>query len=319
MAKTVKTAKPAKLTLDEALRRIADMDIPLPAEAIYRLSDLNADDVKQLQGAWGGLPVERRRQLIVRLTEVSETDFDTDFTALARLALTDLDDQVRESAVEATWADETTDMATRLIAMASGDLAAPVRAAAVGALGRYILLDELGKFNADVGRRAQNMALKLHQDTAQDVNVRRRALEAIANCSREGVENLIEAAYADKNADMRASAIYAMGRSCDSRWEAIVLRELTNKDPQIRFEATRTAGELEMRKATPQLGKALHDDDREIMEMAVWSLGEIGGDEARRLLDEMMEEADHRGDDSLAEAIDEAMQSASLVGEDLVI
>src|SRR5579859_5651050 len=308
MAKTVKTAKPAKLTLDEALRRIADMDTPLPAEAIYRLSDLNADDVKQLQGAWGGLPVERRRQLVQRLTEVSEADFDTDFTALARLALTDLDDQVRESAVEATWADETTDMATRLIAMASGDLAAPVRAAAVGALGRYILLDELGKFNADVGRRAQNMALKLHQDTAQDVNVRRRALEAIANCSREGVENLIEAAYADKNADMRASAIYAMGRSCDSRWEAIVLRELTNKDPQIRFEATRTAGELEMRKATPQLGKALHDDDREIMEMAVWSLGEIGGDEARRLLDEMMEEADHRGDDSLAEAIDEAMQ-----------
>src|SRR5262249_15486005 len=101
-------------------------------------------------------------------------------------------------------------------------------------------------------------------------------------------------------------------------WSKIVLRELHSDDPAMRYEAARTAGELELREAVPTLGKMLDEDDREVKEMAIWALGEIGGDRSRKLLENLMETADSEGDDSLTEAIEEALQSANLVGEGLI-
>lgn len=304
-------------SVDEILRELGDSDQPISSEAIYKMAELNPDEYKSLQAAWGGIPVERRRALIERITETSETNFDLDFGSVIRLALTDLDDQLRAAAIEAAWDDDTPDMATRLIAMASGDISEEVRAAAVSALGRFILLGELGKYDRDLARRAENVAIKLYGDKSENIHVRRRALEAIANCGREGVDAMIDEAYTHRDPQMRTSAVFAMGRSCDAKYAPTVLRELTSDDPQMRYEAARAAGELELRQAVPYLADILLEQDREIMEMAVWALGEIGGDEARRLLEDVMEQADERGDDVLAEAIEEALEAASLAGEDL--
>lgn len=304
-------------SFDDILNELVDLDKPLAAETIYRLSDLAGDDLKALSARWGGIDAERRKTLIERLTEISETNFELDFAAVTRLALTDLNDEVREAAIEATWADESIDMATRLIAMASGDISSGVRAAAVSALGNFILLGELGKLDPMVARRAENIALKLYNDQNEDINVRRRALEAIANCGREGIGEMIEESYKHKDAKMRTSALFAMGRTCDTKWEKTVLHELNSTDPEMRFEAVRSAGELELRKAIPYLAKVLHEEDREILEMAIWSLGEIGGDEARRLLEDVMERADDQDDEALAQAVEDALQMANLVGEDL--
>src|SRR5215468_10337531 len=102
-------------SLDDMLRELGDVDQPISGDTIYKMADLNADEYKQLQASWGGIPVERRRALMERLTETSETNFDLDFGAVIRLALTDLDDQLRAAAIEAAWDDDTPDMATRLI------------------------------------------------------------------------------------------------------------------------------------------------------------------------------------------------------------
>lgn len=304
-------------SFENILREMADTTQIITADMIYRLSEINDDDLKLLRAAWGGIPVERRLLLVQRYSEAAETNFDLNFDAVTRLALTDLNDEVREAAVEATWDDETVDMATRLIAMASGDLAESVRAAAVSALGNFILLGELGKFDADVARRAQNIALKLYNDEGEAISVRRRALEALGNSSRDEVNDLINDSYVSDSLEMRASAIFAMGRSFDHKWEPTVLQELGSDEPQMRYEAARAVGELQLHEALPQLAEMIADDDREIMEMAIWALGEIGGDEARRLLEDVIERADEAGDDSLADAVEEALEAASLAGEDL--
>jgi HEAT repeat protein len=302
---------------EETLRTLSDSDQPLTAAAIYNLSDLDEDSLRQLKSAWGAIPVERRRTLMRRLVEASETNFDLDFGAVTHLALTDLDDEIRETAIEATWIDESPDMLRRLLVLASSDISQGVRAAAVSALGRFILEGELGKFDPALARQAENVAIKLYQNHDESVDVRRRALEAIANCGRSGVEDMIEQAYRDDNARMRASAVFAMGRSCDVKWAPVVLRELESDSPEMRYEAARTAGELEIREAVPHLARMLEDEDREVMEMAVWALGEIGGDDARRLLEDLIEHADSVGDDVLADAIEEALEAASLAGADL--
>src|SRR5690349_4859348 len=119
---------------DDVLQTLGNEDQPLTAEAIYSLSDLPDDDLARLRSIWGAVPVNRRRTLVHRLVEVAETNFEMDFTAVTRLALTDLDDEVREAAVEATWTDESPDMLRRLMTMASADLSEGVRAAAASAL-----------------------------------------------------------------------------------------------------------------------------------------------------------------------------------------
>jgi len=89
-------------SFEEILVAMADTAQPVTADVIYRLSELNADDLKVLQARWGGIPVERRLLLVQRFTEAAETNFDLNFGAATRLALTDLNDEVREAAVEFT-------------------------------------------------------------------------------------------------------------------------------------------------------------------------------------------------------------------------
>ena len=300
------------ITFDELLQTLSNTDGPFPAATIYSLSNIQEEEFRRLTTAWGGFPVERRRSLMHRIAEVTETNFDMDFREVTRLALTDLDDEVREIAIESTWIDESTDMCNRLITMASADISPSVRAAAASALGRYILQGELEEFDAGVARQAQNVAIKLYQNPKEDLEVRRRALEAVSNCTRDGVDDMIEEGYASEHRAMRISAIYAMGRSYDSRWVDTVLQELSSDDPEIQFEAARAAGELEIKQAIPMLAELVSSDDREILEIAVWSLGEIGGSEANRLLEDLHEQAQEREDESLMEAIEEAMEAANL-------
>jgi HEAT repeat protein len=80
----------------------------------------------------------------------------------------------------------------------------------------------------------------------------------------------------------------------------------------MRYEAARAAGELEIEEAVPLLGRLILDDDREILEVVTWSLGEIGGKEAVRILEAMAETAEETDDDVLMEAIEDAIGNASL-------
>jgi HEAT repeat protein len=108
-----------------------------------------------------------------------------------------------------------------------------------------------------------------------------------------------------------------MGRSCDEQWEEIVLKELSSLDPEMRFEAARAAGELTLTDATPQLARLARGTDREIKEVAIWSLGEIGGNAALRVLNTLAAEAREADDNDLLEMIEDAIGSASLAGGDL--
>lgn len=300
------------INFNEIIRTLIEDTAPVSRATVRRLSNLGQPEEKALITAWGRIPVERRHQILQEINGLLDADFEMDFAIVTRIALTDLNDSVREMAVETSWPDETSDMMNRLLPMATIDLSSSVRAAAVGALGRFILQAELGKFSALQARQAQQVALRLFNNANEDLQVRCRALEAISNSSRSEVPTLIQQAYAADDARLRASALYAMGKSCDERWSNTVLRELNSDDPIIRFEAVRAAGELSLEEAVPHLAQMLTDDDRQILEMAVWSLGEIGGGESRRLLNRLVHYAEEIEDEKLLEQVEDAIATASL-------
>jgi HEAT repeat protein len=113
---------------------------------------------------------------------------------------------------------------------------------------------------------------------------------------------------------MQVSALFAMGRSCDDeRWSSIILREIESADAEKRYEAARAAGELEIAQAVPLLARLTESNDREIKEIAIWSLGEIGGKKALKVLNRLADEADEAEDDNLLQAVEDAIGNASLV------
>jgi HEAT repeat protein len=308
-------------TLAETLVALkAGGDGPINATVFYGLSDLTEADLAQVKPVWDGLDAEYRSKVMRRLVDVSEANFELDYRTIGLFGLTDRDADVRQAAIDVLWEDQSLELMSRLIERALRDEAAEVRAASASALGRFILLGELGDLPERETVRSQDAVITLLNNEQEQVEVRRRALEAIANCGHAVVEPAINQAYQSAEHPMRVSALFAMGRSCDDdRWSKFVLRELQSSDAEMRFEAARAAGELELTDALPLLARLAEGNDREIKEIAVWSIGEIGGKKAMKVLNRLADEAEAEDDDEMLAAIEDAMGNASLVDGELFL
>lgn len=287
------------------------------AVIFYGLANLTEADLPRVREVWGTLPLEARQKLLQQLVDVSETNFELDYRLLGWMTLDDEDAESRATAIELLWEDERLALMDRLIEIAQWDESVQVRASAATALGRFILLGELGDLPERETVRAQDIVVNLLSDQDEDVEVRRRALESIANCGHEIVVEAIEEAFDSDDPRMQASAVFAMGRTYDTRWNKFVLREISNPDPAVRYEAARASGELEIEEAVPHLARLAQGRDREIKEVAIWALGEIGGSYALRVLGSLADAAEKDEDEDLLEAIDEALGNASLAGRDM--
>ena len=287
------------------LERLRDTSRPFPSASLYQLSDLSKSDLAALETVWTDLPTERRHNLLQSLNDLSEANFEVNFEALFRLGLEDEDSGVRATAIRALWESEDPTLIAPFIDFLQHDPDPLVRAAAASGLGRFVYLGELEELTAAQKRRVEDALLEVI-DGPDELEVRRRALEAVSYSSRDEVPPLITAAYSSDEPKHRVSAIFAMGRNADRpRWGEHVRAELESPEPEMRFEAARAAGELELRDAGPALRELLDDDDTQVREAAVWSLGQIGGDYARRTLTTLLENTDEEEEqDFIQEAID---------------
>lgn len=303
--------------ISETLSALQSLTEPISSTLSYGLSDLSPDEIVTLLPVWADLDAEYRRDVLKALVDVTETNVEFDYSALAESTLNDLEAVVREAAIELLWEDESIALMDRLIDISLHDEAVVVRAAAASALGRFILRGELGDAPEEETERAKNAVIALWENADEDVEVRRRALEAIANSSHDIVAEAIEQAYQNHDQRMQTSAIFAMGRSCDDRWAEYVLNELENESPEFRYEAARAAGELQLEEAIPALSGMAFDNDVDLRDVAIWALGEIGGKEAVRVLSLLANDAKSQDDRDLLDAIEDAMASANLNSGDL--
>jgi hypothetical protein len=296
---------------ESMLENLQSPQEPLKAALLYRLSAPLPEDLAAFQAAWPGTPVERRRLLLSRMLEAAEASFELDFREIATFALEDKDDEVRRLAIANLWEDASPAFMEKLLHMLENDIAELARAAAAQSLGRYVLLGELGKYDAAKARRVEEALLLICESAEETLEVQRRALEALSYSGRDEIPPLIEDAYHHSEPKMRASALFAMGQSADDRWEEYVMGALNDPSAEMRYEAARAAGELEIAESLPRLVELMRDIDREVIEAAIWSVGMIGGAEARQAL---LKFSDETLDDSLLEVIEDALGLTMLAG-----
>jgi HEAT repeat protein len=271
--------------------------------ALFGLAGLDAEKLDQFATRWAELEPSRRQEAVEGMVEIAEEHPELNFGPVFRFLAKDPSPEVRAAAAGGLWECMESQDIDILLNMAGSDQAPLVRAAAAGTLGHAVYMVELLEIE---GQRAQQIVQFLLNACANDpdFDVRRRALESLSFLSESPVPDMIEAAYQSENERMKVSALFCMGRNGSERWLPIVLKELSSDEPEMRFEAVRSAGELEDEELVWPVARLITDDDPEVRLQAVDSLGKMGGELAERTLEGLTESGDDAMRDAAADALE---------------
>jgi HEAT repeat protein len=300
------------------LRVLADAEggeTAAPAESLRFplgwLSDLGSRQAADLARLWHRLPAAARRDLMGRMDEEVREKFELDFVAVARIALTDPDPEVRLHAVRSLWECGDPRLVDRFLHLLERDPDPAVRAGAAAALGAFVERAEMEEIPAETGTRivARLVAVTRGGDS---LAVRSGAVESLGHSSDPRVRAVLETAYAAKEERLRAAALAGMGRTADPYWSAIVQEELRSPSPLLRAEAARAAGGLGLRRSVPRLIELLDDVDGNVRAGAIASLGELGGEPARAALEKLQEESSGEEWEKIEAALENAEFQESL-------
>jgi HEAT repeat protein len=284
---------------------IFDPSKPVASSKLVYLSDLSSEELKFLKEAWTNADATRRHQVISQLVHLSEVNFRLDFSSVFAFCLSDPDENLRIQAMTGLDGEENYLLITPLLRALKEDDSAKVREAAATALGEFALLSELNKVPTHYKNKIYTALLDVMDNKSETAEVKRRALEAVSPLNLPRVKELIEQAYHTVDVKLKSSAIYAMGRNCDSAWLAILMTELNSNEAEIRYEAANACGELGAEEAVPQLLKLIKDEDCQVQEAAIKALGQIGGEQAKQALNKLAKNPQPRIREAAKSALEE--------------
>jgi hypothetical protein len=302
---------PNPISFTKLIDALLNESVPFSPKYLNRLSDLEPADKALLVDTWPKVSLRRRQALLEDMDELHIADDLLCFEDVGWVALKDSEPGVRKRAIEILREYELIGLLPIFVEMSEHDPDAEVRAASAAALATYIYMGEVEDISPKKLQNVEECLLRLISGS-DNLLVRRNALEALGFSSRKEVVGLIEKAYASPELDWLVTALFAMGRSANSRWNSNVLKMLTHEHPPVRAEAASAAGELEIKTAVPQLKKLLIDADLDVRMAAIWALSQVGGSGVRAALEALLETTN---DDEEANQIDKALENLDFTEE----
>jgi HEAT repeat protein len=297
--------KPITLTFKQVLGELLDDNKPFLPRNLYRFSDLEGQDLVDLKEAWPQVSTRRRQAILEDIEELGEKNFTLSFEEFCSYTARDSDPRVRELSIRALREYDSFHLIPLFLNILANDDNDAVRAASASALGNYVYLGEIEELSADTMDEIVDRLLDVYHSPDTTL-VRRRALEALGYSSCKEIPALIESAFSSGKHDWMISAIFAMSRTANLRWGKTILEILESDDPELRFEAVRAAGELELKTALTPLINLLDDSDSDIRMAAIWSLSQIGGEGIQDALEKLYDETE---DEDEADFIDLALEN----------
>jgi HEAT repeat protein len=299
-------------SLQRAIHELAEGAPQLSRRTLQQFSDLDPESLKTVLDAWPRIPSDRKRTLLDGLRDLSDENTLVSFEDFARPLLSDPEALVRTRAIRLLDESDDLRLVPAFVKILAGDSDPDTRAGAATALGRYVELGELEEIPAQTQRQVED-ALLAAANSEDPLLVRRNALESLGFSSRPEVLTLIESAFRRQNPDWQASALFAMGRSSDERWEDQVLSRLLDVNPIVRLAAVEAAGELRLASARMLLFQVLEDEDEDdITSAAIWSLSQIGGEDARLYIQNLLDLAE---EDEDVEFLEQALDNLEFTDE----
>jgi HEAT repeat protein len=294
-----------ELPFQSLIDALLDEDTPFNPQYLYRLSDLDQEDLDIFLDTWPQMPSWRRRALMEDLQELGLVDTLLSFKRIGKNLIADDDPYVRTLATQILWEFEDQDLIQLFLSLLGSDPEVEVRAAAATGLGQFVYFGEIDQLPESKLHEIEDRLIDaILKDPA--VLVQSRALESVGYSSQREVPELIESSFSSEDQNVKASALIAMGRSMNPRWEMDILSMLDDKLPVLREEAARAAGEVELKDAVPSLIELTEDSEENVRSAAIWSLSEIGGESARHTLEILFQEME---DDQEVEFLESALDN----------
>jgi HEAT repeat protein len=290
---------------------MADVNKPLVNTHLADLTQMSPANIKVFMQVWKTIELKRRREIITRLTELVADNFELNFDNIFINCLTDPDADIRNAAINGLWENEETVLIPLFISLLNKDPEENVQATAALALGRFALMAELGSISPKYGVQLAQVLLSAAADKNKSIEVRRRALEAVSPISTGQVKTAIKTVYESRDERLAISAVYAMGKNCDSKWLSILLKELKSSDAEMRYEAATACGEIGDEDIVQYLLPAADDEDIDVRLAVIQTLGKIGGNEAKQYLQK------NAGDpnEAVRDAIETALNEISIIDD----
>ncbi len=304
--------KPKNTSFQTVLDALLDTGKDFPRRYLQYFSDIGPLELKTLLDIWSRVKPDRKLSLLKGLRAAADNDTLVNYDDFARAILRDPEAAVRVQAIRLLDECEDLKLVPAYIELLKNDPDASVRAEAANALNLFVDLGELEEIPEQTYGEVHAALLESARG-ADEAPVRRRALEALGWSSNPEVVELIESAF-EGGVDWKVSALTAMGRSADDRWEDRVLRSMLDDNVKIRKAAVQSAGMLALKSARLPLLRMLEsEEDGDVMTAVIWSLSQIGGEDVQTYLETLLDQAE---DEDLIEFLEDALDNLAFT-EDL--
>lgn len=297
----------AELNFQSVLDHLLDSKKDIPSGHLSFYSDLDPKSLRLFLDVWSSVPQKRKLLLLDTLAAHLEEDTIVSYEDIGKSLLTDPDAEVRARAMGLLAESDDPRLVDTLLKIfqADSDLAPRLKAASL--LGEFVLMGELEELDETRLRKIEDALIAVIRSDANP-SLRRAAVEAFGYSGRDEAVAILESAYEREDPLWVASALRAMGRSHDNRWNESVVSKLLDPDPRIRFAAAEAAGELNIEEAAPIMLKMLEDEEEDdtVTMAAVWALSQIGGDDARAYILSLIESTD---DEETSTFLEDALEN----------
>lgn len=297
----------AELNFQTVLDHLLDSKKDIPAGHLAYYSDLDPKSLRLFLDVWKNVPPKRKVLLLEKLTAHLDEDTIVSYEDIGRALLDDTDGEVRALALGLLAESDDPKLVDTLLKIfqADSDLAPRVKAANL--LGEFVLMGELEELDeARLHKIEEALIAVIRSD--ENPSLRRAAVEAFGYSGRNEAVAILESAYEREDPLWVASALRAMGRSHDNRWNDSVVSKLLDADPRVRYAAAEAAGELTIEEAGPVMLKMLEDEEEDdnVTMAAIWALSQIGGEDARAYILNMLDSSD---DEDVTEFLEDALEN----------
>lgn len=297
----------AETTFQSVLDNLLDSKKDIPQAYLSYYSDLDAPSLNLFLNAWKNVPSKRKTLLLDKLTAYLDEDTIVSFEDLGRALLDDPDAEVRARALGLLAESDDPGLVDKLLRIFQADTDLAPRLKAANLLGEFVLLGELEELDEKYLHRIEEALIAVIRSD-ENPALRRQAVESFGYSGRDDAVGILESAYEREDPLWVASALRAMGRSHDNRWDDSVVSKLLDSDPRVRYAAAEAAGELSIEEAAPVMLKMLEDEEEDdtVTMAAIWALSQIGGEDARTYILSLLESTD---DEETTEFLEDALEN----------
>lgn len=282
-----------ELNFQSVLDHLLDSKKDIPQGHLQYYSDLDPKSLRLFLDVWKNVPANRKLLLLDTLTTHLDEDTLVSYEGIGKALLDDASAEVRTRALGLLAESDDPVLVDKILNIFQADTDLAPRLQAARLLGEFVLMGELEELEEDRLNKIEEALISVIRSD-ENPTLRRQALEAFGYSGRDEAVAILESGYEREDPLWVSSALRAMGRSHDNRWNGSVTAKLLDADPRIRYAAAEAAGELNIEAAGPILIQMLEDEeeDDEVTMAAIWAISQIGGEDARAYILSLLENAE---------------------------